>query len=264
LDLISFLSVALHVVEFMPIGFLFSYLFSSPGSDMSFSFRRLATSALAGAGVAMLIESIQLVVFTRFTSVTAVMTGAIGAGIGATVHGYLALSASRRPRWMQKALALLGGTAAWRYAVVLITVGTAVVMLAPFRLASNDQRAERWQGFRRPPFAAMYVSTEFSALTNILHKGLPFFLLGVAMALSVRPPRLQSSIASTGFMLAYAALLGIGIEVAQVYVAVHQPDATDIIIYVLGAGAGISSVKYVKAYSDNLPARASEKSASCT
>lgn len=247
LDAFSVVRIALHVASFVPIGYWLAHLFQPINAGGSIRPRALFGALTAGAGVAILNELVQLAVFTRFSTTTAVITGTLGTTCGVALQMLTALDANSRPAWLRSVMEMATRRRTYRVAAFLISAAIVVLMLAPFHVATAEERAHRWQLFRQPLFAAMYVSTEFAALTNILHKGLPFFVLGAAMARSTDPSPPKSAFAKAVVMVAYAALLGGGIEVAQVYLDVHQPDLTDVLIYALAAATGVAVVYQIRA-----------------
>jgi VanZ family protein len=245
-DAMSLLKLALHVASYVPIGYWLSHVARRTAARNSFRAAASVRAVLGGAGIALFVEILQLAVFSRYSSSTSVLTGVLGTMVGVLVHFVATQDAKRRPRWLQWFAARLATPTAWWVAVMLLSAAISALMLAPFRLATSEQRVERWKCFRNPPFAAMYVGQEFAALTNVLHKGLPFFALGMAIAQATHLQGTSSTVKVVALGTTYAAILGTCIEVAQVYVDVHLPDGTDVLIYAFSTGVGAGGVCYVR------------------
>ncbi len=99
---------------------------------------------------------------------------------------------------------------------------------------------ERFRGIMAVPFSRAYFSSEFEAGENILLKltvfaTLTFLLCGWCSRLTAVP----ASRTAISLSVAWCFVLGLGIEVAQVFLPPQVPDVTDLILYALGAMIGV-------------------------
>jgi glycopeptide antibiotics resistance protein len=201
---------------------------------------------VGGGGVALMMEFAQLFVLSRFTDVTDIALGSIGAGLGAwwmtrslprpadspiiEVVG----SRSRVASWW---LAALGG-----YSLFL-----AAGFWFPFEWTdSRDVIRARLDGFFRVPFLALYQGTEFNAIRQVLVRLLLFVPVGAIVArtaLLALSDTARRAIEVAG--LAYAALLATGIEAAEIAMPSKVADATEVFVCLGGAVIGLVVMRRV-------------------
>lgn len=97
---------------------------------------------------------------------------------------------------------------------------------------------DRLDSFFAVPFARMQRSTEFQALENVLGKLLIFAAL--SFLVSGWLPRLPGKSTIQWLLpLAWAMVLGVMVELGQVFLVPLVPDISDLIIYGVGAALGI-------------------------
>ncbi len=198
--------------------------------DGTRSSRRVWAMTMA---MAVMLELMQLFVYSRVSDTTDLFTAAAGAALGAWVGGRLAArdAPSSRPlawrTWLPFALA-----AGWMVVLVL-------VFWFPFDFRTDGSFIKGRLGFvERVPFEVYYFGTEYRAITEVLHKTLFFAPLGALLAWGVTGlPYVWRSLAmagATGSIVAFALM----IELGQVLLPGKFPDTTDWLLASLGGLAG--------------------------
>ncbi len=248
LETASVLSAGLHALTFAPIGWWLLRRRTSDRRDPAHLAGDALIIAIVGGVLAFLFEVLKLVVFSRHASATAIVTGSLGAASGAML--YRCYSARRHPpNWLRMIVLLSKRRVVWLGLSAVYSLAIAAVMFAPFHLITDSsQISQRWASFRHMPFAIMYYNSEFGALTSIMYKGLPFALLGVMLSRAASSGANAQSLSQfvTIMAMCVAGLLGVAIEIGQVYVNSHQPDMTDILIYALFAAVGANGNDFVR------------------
>ena len=221
------------VVIWMPVGFLWRW--ASTRTSMS-----IWTCVV---GLAMLMELLQLFVFSRVTDSTDIILAGVGA--------YLGIRAARRVRPGQPhsrvatanrpakrsppmgALPWVMGLAAW-LAIL------AIVFWYPFNFNFDVPfLRQRLQELRQVPLEAYWVGSPFRAVTEVLHKTGFMFPLGVILAMLGRklykwvPPALVHLLA-----MAFIVGVALGIEMAQIALPGKNADPTDGVLEIFGGAAG--------------------------
>jgi glycopeptide antibiotics resistance protein len=191
---------------------------------------------------ALLLECLQLFVYSRVSDVTDLFTAALGAGAGAILGARLdrrgvAPGATRVTPW-RRGLPLL---------LALGWIG--VLMLVfwyPFDFrADRGFVQERLAFIERVPFEIYYYGTEFRAITSVFQKILFFAPLGALLAWFVAGlPWLWRGWAAAASILVIL-LAALGIELGQVLLPDKHPDTTDWVLESLG---GILGYAVVRAY----------------
>lgn len=189
-----------------------------------------------------LLEFLQLFVYTRVTDTSDILTGAMGIAIGLWLarigfRGNADL-AQARPYSQSRF-----NTAPWLWVGAALVWALVIIIVFWYPFDFHIERAfvrERVQAaLARAPFEIYYYGTEYRAATEMLHKLLFFAPVGVFLALA----RLQikhygyrtpASIAFWIFMAALAAL----VEAGQLLLPGKFADATDGVIETLGGLAG--------------------------
>jgi len=211
----------------------------------------LVLSGRAGAVAAFLltvlvaagIEGIQLLVVSRVSDVTDLITAALGAAAGAWLG--VALSrrfgdlARERTRAKGRSWAWIGLAGAGLWLLVL-----AALFWYPFDFQWDRASAmERLASLRRAPFQTYWVDSEYRALTEVLHKTLFFAPLGAALAVTVSSiqRRRARALATVAAFLLIAAV-AVGIELGQVFLPNKVPDSTDAMLMIGGGALGFLAV----------------------
>lgn len=186
---------------------------------------------------AVLLELLQLFVYTRVSDVTDIFTAALGAAIGVALalrwstdqaHPRRRPGERPRPRWGWLA-ALLG------YLLVL-----AVVAWYPFDFELDRERVgQGLRDLKRMPFEAYYFGTEYRAATELLRRVLFFLPLGALLA--VPALSFKSTVQRRLALLAavaFLALAALGLELGQILIPRETADSTEWLLRTLGGVAG--------------------------
>lgn len=199
-------------------------------------------------GAVVLLELLQLFVYSRVTDVTDLFTGALGAAAGVWLGGRLAGGhrttsgqAATAPRstiafsWLPLVLAL-----AW--------VGVlAVVFWYPFNFHTEGAFLRERMGFlSKVPFETYYYGTEFRAVTEVFHKTLFFAPLGALLAWFVAGlPWLWRSYGSVVSVMVVM-ITALGVELGQVMLPEKFPDTTDWVLESVGGIMGYILLRMVR------------------
>jgi glycopeptide antibiotics resistance protein len=240
--------LGLDIALLIPIGLL--CVLRSPRQT-----RPLPMGFLLGMGYVFGLEIAQLFLFSRYSDVTDLVTGALGISIG------IGIGARSIRRWngqKEKGSAAplnLDGRdirkwwlAAGGYVLVL-----AVVFWAPFDFHLEPEFVKpRVKDFLRVPFQVLYVGNDFNAMLQVLRKGLWFAPLGGLVYLGARSSidmamprgslrwRTWASVGlSSVFVLSVAAV----IEGGQLFLPDKIFDLTDVILCTLGGAMGVLLAK---------------------
>ena len=186
---------------------------------------------------ALLLETLQLFVYSRITDVTDVITAGLGAVIGVLVGARLARHA---PAPAQRA----GRLRAWGYWALAFVVWLGVLALVfwyPFELRlEREFVSERLGRVFKVPFVTYYFGSEYRAITEVLHKML-FFMPGGALLAWV-PTHIARGPLRNFVLLVVAGLLAalaLTVELGQVVLPGKVPDATDWFLETLGGLLGL-------------------------
>lgn len=183
-------------------------------------------AVLRTVGVALLLEVLQLLVYSRVSDITDVITALVGGWAGAKMAAGLPV-VSRTP--VDKAsdgvssISMVLAALAW-CAVLLL------VFWYPFDFNSDPTfLRERIERLHNPPFSAYYHSTEFRAVTSLLQKILFFVPLGLLLGRAVSalwqragPFWLVVSVLAAGFV-------GL-VEAGRLMLPTKYPDTADWVI----------------------------------
>lgn len=185
---------------------------------------------------ALVLEVLQLFVFSRVSDVTDLFTAAFGAGAGALLGARLGAGAAAHPaaRLSPASRAALPALLALAWIPVLI-----LVFWYPFDFRADGAFVrERMAFLERVPFEVYYYGTEFRAITEVFHKVLFFAPLGVFLAWFVvgLPWLWRPYAAFASFLVILAA--AVGIELGQVLLPGKFPDTTDMVLECLGGYIG--------------------------
>lgn len=184
---------------------------------------------------ALLLEFLQLFVYSRVSDVTDLATAAVGGALGAwaarwTYSGARLVVASRdrnRQAWLAFMLAI-----GW-FGVL------GAVFWYPFNFDTGGLPLRERLGFLdRVPFATYYFGSEFRAATEVLHKILLFLPLGGLLAwwATCLSWKWRTWAAVSAFLI--IPFGAIGIELGQVFLPEKIPDSTDAFLEMLGGVAG--------------------------
>lgn len=231
LDVTSAMKHLARIASFIPIGFF------AGRRRIRVKSKRGDVSALpmkpwvSGVLTALLIEVLQLPIYSRMTSATPLLYGAIGAILGDMAQRYEAKRNVEVPQFVDQWLLRLALPA---YIALIF-----IIMLAPFQLADEAARQIRWHGLFSVPFAKLYQANELDALTNVLQKSLIFAVFGVLCSPWLHAGQPPSFVAKKVVVVFFLGMvLGTSVELSQVFIAAHDADITDILIYAVSAPLG--------------------------
>jgi len=225
-----FYGLTTDIVLWVPIGFLWGMSSSKP------AFNIWIYSILCAA----LLEFMQLFVFTRVSDTTDIIIAAMGTALGLaaalrlrTKRPEIASAEASKYRWRGLYLSL-GGAIAWLMVII-------AVFWYPFDFhGGREFLVERWKLFNKVPLQAYYFGTEYRAATEVLHKTLFFFPLGVlfgvaALQVSITVWRRIFVVSAALFLIA----VGLGIELGQLFLPGKNADTTDWFLQSLGGLGGL-------------------------
>lgn len=211
-------------------------------------FRGGRTTARAwwlGFAAALVLEVLQLFVYSRVSDVTDLLTAALGAWIGAMLGARLGRrSVASQVRMRSTAFGML--------LPLILALGWVLFLMVlfwyPFDFRADGAFVrERLSFLERVPFEVYYYGTEFRAVTEVFHKVLFFAPLGALLAwFVVGLPWLWRSYAAGAANLAIITV-PLGIELGQVMLPDKIPDTTDWILESLGGGLGYLVFKFTRA-----------------
>lgn len=210
---------------------------------------------------ALLLEFLQLFVYSRITDVTDLLTAALGGLLGARV----ALLYSGRDG--KAGSTRSGKRISWiAFSLVLVWLGVlGTVFWYPFEFSADGlPLRERLDFLSRVPFHSHYIGNEFGAASEVLNKVLFFAPLGGLLAwwVSTLSWKWRSM---AGFAAFFAILFSaLGIEAGQMYLPEKVPDTTDAFLEVLGGSMGYVLVRKFLARSRPLPGGGSRRRASAS
>ena len=203
---------------------------------------------------ALLLEFLQIFVYSRVSDSADLITAALGAGLGIFIAKKYQPAAASNPminsnaaaektaltRVNQSITAPLGLIAGWSVILFLI-----FWFPYDFRLEPQFIK-ERLPQLFRAPFSAYYYGTEFRAITSLLSKLAFFFPLGVLMAhlKAILPKVWPNSLVST--FLAFC-LMGIAatVELGQILLPEKSIDSADILVATLGGALGYFAFQFI-------------------
>jgi len=192
---------------------------------------------------ASLLEGLQLLVYSRVTDITDILTAMMGAGLGVWLTRYWHVNSRATGQAGGHSIQWLGVAGLLAWLVVL-----AVVFWYPFDF--NLDRAflrGRVELFDRVPFHGYYYGTEFRAVTEVLHKVVFFAPLGILLAVIGRPiGRASFRRLFSLFVPAAILMTAVVIELGQVALPGKLPDSTDIVLECLGGLAGYFGLLWIR------------------
>lgn len=224
-----------EIFIFFPIGAFFALRERRPGSQPLW----LSSFTLV-VSLAVILELLQIFVYSRFSSMNDACLRAFGGLLGI----WCARSVlDRREREQQWATAIparksILGCFGFLFLAAVYYVALCGIFWWPLEWISDPVKLEmRSIRYWQVPFRNYYWGSEFNALTQILQKSLLSLPLGYLMQASVQRCPLRLGSLPQVIVLAAAAL---AIERGQVYFVGRYPDVTDSLVYFSGGLAGIA------------------------
>jgi glycopeptide antibiotics resistance protein len=203
--------------------------------------RPLGRALFLGVALLLLVEACQLLVFSRFSSISDPITGLVGIAAGWAVARWRLCAqppATPEARWTSSLVAL---SIALVYAALV-----AAVMCLPFeRVSSSAELPQRWRQFLSAPILSVLQSGAITnAVEQALRKVLLFGTVGALLGASVRPhpPGSNERQAMLVGTLLLAVALAVGVEFGQLWLPPHVPDWSDVLLALLGSGLGLLAV----------------------
>jgi len=192
---------------------------------------------------ALLLELIQLFIYSRITDVTDLITAAIGATIGIilwiTTRQHRPQNATNNPL-QSKHSGIIPHLLIASGSFVVWTTILGIIFWYPYNF--NTDRAyilEAISTLKQVPFHAYYYGTEFRAITEVFHKILFFTPYGILSVIIFRTNKVDTPLQSIGiFTLIAGAFAGLIIESGQLLLPEKHADITDLMLEILGVLLG--------------------------
>lgn len=204
------------------------------------------------------LEVLQLFVYSRVTDVSDILSGAVGIGVGAWLSRMWGggendsgrdrahhLTRFNKAPWIWFGLAMI-----WALAV-------AAIFWYPFdfHIGHVFVRERLQAAMERAPFEIYYYGTEYRAATEVLHKILFFAPAGVLLGLARLRIRRYGFRAAAGIgFVAFLAALPALVELGQLLLPGKFADGTDWLLETTGGLAGYAAVLALRHRSSNRPA----------
>lgn len=224
-----------NMAYFLPLGLMLSRTLSRRGS----SGVRLLSAAWLSLALAAMIEFAQLLVFSRYSDVTDVLTGATAGMLGYEIGEYSlprTSAVSTDEEWHAARSASIAKPPRYALRWALVLVWTAVLVgyyWRPFNFALDRQAAVRkLESFNAVPLTDLFWKTPFQAFEQFLERGLMFALLGWLLARAV-----SFNALAVGLLVAVAvACVALTLELGQCLLPSRYPSSSDVVI---AAAAGL-------------------------
>ncbi len=204
-------SWARETLTWMMVGGLFMLAFREAGRT---GFRAIGGSAAAAGGLSLAIEVLQLTIRSRVTDTTSVVWSLAGSLSGAMIVGRSGAADSRR--WLGPAMAL------W-FIIGMIEAWTPPNFAWPETHVLTPERLV--------PFLQYYRRTDIYALADLSSQTMFFVPLGALLA--ARFQRISAWVC-----VGIGLLLGVVLEVGQLFIVDRTSEITDALSAGLGAGLG--------------------------
>jgi glycopeptide antibiotics resistance protein len=255
-----FLKLISVASAFLPVGILLG---------LSLRGRLLRPSRVATIGllVALGLELLQLIVYTRFCDTTDVFVGT-----AAVLGGWLLVREIRRilqrnqrvnpsrPNRIRLTLAATVGSgisAPWPRALLIVwAVAVVAINWQPFDFTTDIRRFDLdgiltdedtpLFGVRRmawAPFIDYYWASRYDAIDQFLRRTVSFAPLGILIALASRAPDRRSTKLK---VFGIALVVSLVIEIGQYFIPDRHPSTTDLLIQVAGALMGFSATRHLR------------------
>jgi len=176
---------------------------------------------------------------SRFSELNDLMTASVGVVLGS---GAILFWQAKTPGWRQADDRQLLRTLGWIGLGIIYAAFLFCFLCWPMDFNDDPQRIRKaWQGFFRVPMAALYGTSEYNAVTQMVRKLLLWGVLGAVLSQAVLRNSLPAGIRRLFLVVVFAFCAGFGafVELVQLYYPSHTPDSTDIGLYALGSAAGI-------------------------
>ncbi len=221
-------AIGTDVLQWMPVSFLLVYS-GRAGRLRAWTFV---------VGLAVLLEGLQLFVYSRVTDVTDILTAMLGGTLG--VFFGERLPGKRRVETIARGNR---STCFWWSLGAFTLVGMLLLAVFWYPYDFDLDRSflrSHVRSLTRVPFYAYYYGTEFRAVTEVLHKVLLFLPLGGAAALAWHCIGAGLGRAwIRGLLIFLIIALPFVIELGQVALPSKVPSSTDLFFEILGGVLGV-------------------------
>jgi VanZ family protein len=221
--------VGAALIQFAPYGLLGLFLWM-PASGA----RPPALAVLFGVSVVVIIEAVQLFVYSRVFDVTDILLGAAGVSAGAWIGSRV---------WSNRTAAPEARGVSWP--LLAVPVWSLVLLVRhwyPFDFSVDPEFVRtRLPVVVNVPFRAYYLANPFDALNDAAIKALLAVPVGVLLWLCWPPqatPRVRSWLRNA-VLLSAAALFFMVVEAGQLLLPSRFPDVTDVLLGLGGAAVGL-------------------------
>jgi glycopeptide antibiotics resistance protein len=234
------------VLIFVPVGMLAVSFMTTEARPV----RDFRTAILIGFSVVLAIELGQLLVMSRFTDATDLITGSAGMAAGVWLMrrwrgssgAAKAIETAPTPR---PAIAGQWLLFAGLYGIVLVAL-----FWAPFDFTTDKRLIqERLSDFFSLPLSAAVRGSRFGALTALVRKVLLFIPLGVLFVMVARPLPTRFRRLLLGVLLVAGWCLALGIELGQVLLPGRAAVFDDVFVCALGIIAGMVATSRIVKHS---------------
>ncbi len=188
------------------------------------------------SAAALVLELLQLFVYTRVTDTTDILTGSMGSAIGVWIASRWVAAPTTSPTTLKSPGNLAGLALASLFWLAVIYS----VFWYPFNFRTDGMFVvgRLGEAMSRVPFTAYYFGTEYRAVTEVLHKIGFFFPLGMLLALlAARIPFGSPRLRRNAALLTVACIAG-SVEAGQLFLPDKIADPTDWILELLGGWMG--------------------------
>jgi VanZ family protein len=229
LNFVQALGLLADAAAALPFGLWIGRRFGQVGKDS------LAGMILACVFCAFFVEGMQVFVFSRYSSLSAVVFTAFGMAVGTQA---VPLIGSQFNNWWATP-----ATFSRRYAVTLLaggySFGLFLLLAQPQKWNSHVLVDERLKDYWIPPFSALYWGSEFHALTQIGQSVLLFMPLGFALAdLCFVSASRSRTIGRSVLMFCLLGVFATAVELSQVWIPAATIDNTSTLAYISGGLIG--------------------------
>ncbi|MCA9047560.1 MAG: VanZ family protein, partial [Planctomycetaceae bacterium] len=222
------------VAVFVPVGMLIAAYHCN--SSRLVSLIRCAAAGMCGVVV---LELMQIFVYSRFVDVTDVITGTIGVTMGAGL-----LVARQRQSVRANATVTEGSASYWW---LLLFSGYAACLCIGFWMPfdfefSPEISQQRLNGFFRIPFSALYFGNDYNVMVQLVRKTVLFMPLGALAVLVVgvrRRPEDGGQVLRISLMTLMSCGIASAIEFGQVFLPGKVADFTDVLVCCMGVISGV-------------------------
>lgn len=222
---------------FIPVGILLATWRVPAGQPL----RGIAASAALGGLVAATMELAQVFIYTRSATAADVLAGAVGALVGACLARgrRIEAAAGSEPSGVNRSEGRR-----WWWLVATSVYAAVLFLLLCWPLEPSWDVSElkvRCQRFFSIPFAGLYRTMSLDTLADVAKKLVYFALLGAMANLTLKRFRTACSKPATSAVIALGVSVGVGltVELAQLVLPSHHADLTDVLVYGIGAAAGV-------------------------